>query len=246
MSVGRLDGKVAIITGAAQGQGAAAAHVFAREGAKMVLTDINPDGGRVAEEFGDNAVFVEHDISQEDRWSQVIAVTLDRFGRIDALLNNAAYYSPKALIDTSAELMNQHYRVNQLGAFLGMKSAAPAMQSSGGGAIINVSSAAALRGAPDLFAYTMTKWAIRGMTKSAALEFAPLNIRVNVIIPGVIDTAMFRDHNTREFQEALLSIIPQKRVGKPEEVAELAAFLASDASAYINGAEITVDGAITV
>ena len=241
--MGKLDGKVAIITGAARGQGAAEARLFAAEGARVTLTDVNGDGAAVAEEIGAKAQFLRHDISDEGAWARVVAATEERFGRVDILVNNAAIYRPAPLQETSAELFDAHYRVNQLGVFLGMHAVLDAMTRAKAGSIVNISSEAGLRGHPGMFAYSATKWAVRGMTRCAAADLAPLGIRVNSIHPGIIDTPML-DANGPEVLKAFTSMIPLGRFGTVAEVANLVAFLASDAAGYITGAEITVDGGV--
>ena len=236
-------GKVTIITGAASGQGAAEARLFAEEGAKVVVTDIDEDGATLASEMGRNGHFVRHDVGDEAGWAKVIEQTLEHFGRLDVLVNNAGIYKPASLLDTDAALWELHYRVNQLGVFLGMRAAAEVMAKGGGGAIVNVSSNAGMNNVPGMFAYGASKWAVRGMTKLAASELAPLGIRVNSIHPGIIDTPMLGE-NTPERLKLYESMIPMGRMGTPDEVARLVLFLASDASSYVTGAEITVDGGI--
>ncbi|RQR27590.1 SDR family NAD(P)-dependent oxidoreductase [Burkholderia sp. Bp9142] len=237
-----MHGKVVVITGAASGQGAAEAKLFAEHGANVVITDINAKGASVAERFGRLAHFVRHDVSKESSWIEVRRQALDRFKKIDVLINNAGVYQPATLLDTDMAIWDHHYRINQLGVFLGMRTMAEAMTAFGG-AIVNVSSNAGLNNVPGIFAYASSKWAVRGMTKLAASELAPLGIRVNSIHPGVIDTPMIgkNDPERSKFYE---DMIPMRRLGKPEEVARLALFLASDASSYITGAEVTVDGGI--
>jgi 3alpha(or 20beta)-hydroxysteroid dehydrogenase len=238
-----IRGKVAIITGAASGQGAAEARLFAHEGAKVVLTDINDAGAALAGQLGENCHVVRHDVGNEADWAKVMAETLDRFGRLDVLVNNAGVYKPASLLETDAALWDLHYRVNQLSVFLGMRAAAKAMSQTGGGAIVNVSSNAGLNNIPGMFAYGASKWAVRGMTKLAASELASLGIRVNSIHPGIIDTPMLGE-NTPERLKFFDSMIPMGRMGTPDEVAQLVLFLASDASSYVTGAEIAIDGGI--
>jgi 3alpha(or 20beta)-hydroxysteroid dehydrogenase len=242
--MGKLTGKVAIITGGAQGQGAAHARTFAREGAKVVITDLQENGKEIAEEIGETALFLKHDVSDEESWRVVVEAALRKFGKLNVLLNNAGYLRPRPLLEVTREDMDRHYSVNQLGVYLGMQAVARAIADAGGGTIINTSSGVALRGYATMFAYSATKWAIRGMTRCAAIEYAPLKIRVNTILPGLIDTPMFRNANSESQQDFFKSIIPSGHVGQPTDVAELAAFLASDAASYINGAEITVDGGV--
>jgi 3alpha(or 20beta)-hydroxysteroid dehydrogenase len=236
-------GKVVIVTGAASGQGAAEARLFAEQGAKVALTDINENGAALAADLGSAGHFVRHDVGEEAGWSEVIRQTLDRFGQIDVLVNNAGIFQPASLLESDAALWERHYRVNQLGVFLGMRAAAEVMSKTGGGAIVNVSSNAGLNNVPGVFAYASTKWAVRGMTKLAASELAPLGIRVNSIYPGIIDTPML-GQNTPEQLQFYKGMIPMGRIGAPEEVARVVLFLASNASSYVTGAEVTVDGGI--
>jgi 3alpha(or 20beta)-hydroxysteroid dehydrogenase len=212
-----MHGKVVVITGAASGQGAAEAALFVEHG-------------------------VRHDVSNESSWSVVRRQALDRFKRVDALINNAGVYQPAKLLDTDMAVWDQHYRVNQLGVFLGMRTMAEAM-TGGSGTIVNVSSNAGLNNVPGIFAYASSKWAVRGMTKLAASELAPLGIRVNSIHPGLIDTTMLWK-NSPESMKTYEDMIPMGRLGEAEEVARLALFLASEASSYLTGAEVTVDGGI--
>ncbi len=160
-------------------------------------------------------------------------------------LNNAGIYQPATLMETDTALFERHMRINQLGVFLGMKAVVPLMERSGGGAIVNISSVAGLRGSPGAFAYSATKWAVRGMTKAAAIDLAPRGIRVNSIHPGTIDTPML-DVRTAEQNARRLEAVPMKRRGTPEEVADLALFLLSDESRYITGAEVAIDGGATL
>jgi 3alpha(or 20beta)-hydroxysteroid dehydrogenase len=241
----RLKDKIAIVTGAGSGQGAAEARLFAAEGAQVVLTDLNAEGGEVvAGEIGAKALFIPHDISDEDGWRKVVGTVLDRFGRIDVLVNNAGVYRQKTFQETDRALLDFHYNVNVLGTFLGMQAVYPPMRDQGGGAIINVSSGAALRGYPGLFAYASSKWMVRGLSKCAAVDLAESNIRVNTILPGLIDTPMLAG-NTSEYIEYLNNIIPAKRLGTADEVAHAALYLASDDARYVMGAEITVCGAVS-
>ena len=238
-----MQDKVAIVTGAASGQGAAEARLFVAEGAKVVVSDLSESGAAVAAQLGDDGHFIRHDVGDETGWAEVIEQTLERFGRLDVLINNAGVYKPASLIDTDTALWDLHCRVNQLGVFLGMRAAVGAMRRTGGGSIVNVSSNAGLNNVPGMFAYATSKWAVRGMTKLAASELASLGIRVNSIHPGIIDTPMLGE-NTPERLELFESMIPMRRMGTPEEVARLVLFLASDASSYVTGAEVTVDGGI--
>ena len=244
-SAGSLNGKIAIITGAARGQGAAEARIFCAQGAQVVLTDVNENGAAVAYQIGEGATFLKHDVAEKASWDSVVAATIRRFGRVDILVNNAAIARPKTLADTDEALLDMHYRVNQRGVFLGMSAVIDTMRKTGRGAIVNTSSGGGLRGLPGAFAYGMTKWAVRGMTRCAAAELAPLGIRVNAIYPGAIDTPMLAA-NTPERNQALIKMTPLGRIGTVEEVAALVAFLASDYASFITGAEIAIDGGATL
>ena len=236
-----LSGKVAIITGAANGQGAAAARLFVKNGAKVVVADVAITPGRaVADELGGEGYFAEHDVTSSESWTGVVRSAIDRFGKIDVLMNNAAIYDWKTLPDTDEALYERMWRVNQLGVFLGMKAVVEPMRRQGGGSIINVSSIGGMGGYPGIFAYATTKWAIRGMTKCAARDLGSLGIRVNTILPGVIDTQMIA-HLPQATKDGWLATMPLGRIGTPKDVAQVAVFLASDASAYMTGAELVVD-----
>lgn len=237
-----LTGKVALITGAARGQGEAEARLFAARGARVVLTDVlEREGKTVAESIGENARFVRHDVTDGDDWRTAVKTATGEFGRLDVLVNNAAIHTIKPLVDTSAEELERMLRVNLVGPFLGMQAVVEAMTSAGGGSIVNVSSQAGIQGLMGHSAYGSSKWGLRGLSKTAALEFGPLGIRVNSVHPGPIDTPMI-GHLGLGRGPGSFPYLPLGRVGEPGEVAELAAFLASDASAYITGAEISIDG----
>jgi 3alpha(or 20beta)-hydroxysteroid dehydrogenase len=241
--VGQLNGKVAIITGAAGGQGEAEARLFVVQGARVVITDIQDQGGQVAADLGEAAVFLKHDVSDSAGWSQVVAETLRRFGKVDALVNNAAMFNPKSLVETSAAEMEQHFRINQLGVFLGMQAVIAPMTAAGAGSIVNISSVSGMRNIPGQFAYAATKWAVRGMTGNAAAELARFGIRVNSVYPGLIDTPMLAG-NSAETNARFARGVPLGRMAEAREVAAVVAFLASDAASYVNGAEIAVDGGV--
>jgi 3alpha(or 20beta)-hydroxysteroid dehydrogenase len=241
--MGRLEGKIAIITGAARGQGANEARRFVAEGAKVVLTDLSDGGEKVAAELGENAIFLQHNVSDEDAWRHVVDFAVKKFGRIDILVNNAGIFTPHSIVDTTKESFDRHYQVNQLGVFLGTKAVIEPMKASGGGSIVNISSAAGVRGYPDMIAYAGTKWAVRGMTKCAARELAPMRIRVNSVHPGLVDTPMLDDHTPEALKE-FANAVPLGRIGTPDDVAEIVIFLASDLSSYLTGAEIVADGGL--
>lgn len=248
--MGKLDGKVAIVTGAARGQGAAEARLFVREGGKVLLGDVLDEEGRlVAKELGDAAHYRHLDVTAETDWQAAVEDAVERFGRLDVLVNNAgiAKFGPIAM--TSLEDYMAVINVNQVGVFLGMKHAVPALTRSGGGSIVNISSVDGMTGMFGVVAYVSSKWAVRGMTKTAALEFGPLGIRVNSIHPGGVDTPMLRPADAPAAVDVDLTPffkrVPLGRIGLPEDIAQLAAFLASEESAYCTGAEFVIDGGLT-
>lgn len=241
-----LDGRVAIVTGAARGQGEAEARLLAANGAKVVLTDVLAEqGAAVSADIGPSALFVTQDVSSAEGWAEVVAATLDAFGRVDILVNNAAISRPFKLEATEPELYDLIYRVNQLGVYLGMRAVLDPMKAQGGGSIINISSVAGLQGTSTLFAYTATKWAVRGMTKSAALELARYKIRVNCVFPGVIDTPI-NDANPPGMNDVLVKTTPMRRMGVPSEIAEAVLFLASPRASFVTGADFVIDGGMSI
>jgi len=246
--VTRLDGKVALITGAAleRGQGACEARLFAAEGARVAVADVQSQAGdATARAIGERASYHDLDVTDADAWAEVVGQVLERHGRLDVLVNNAGVWHTGGLFDTSPEDYRRVVEINQTGVFLGMRAAAPHMREQERGSIVNISSSAGLRGDGRIHAYVASKWAVRGMTKAAALELAPYGVRVNSVHPGLIQTPM----SATEFEPGKPDPgrhVPMGRVGQPEEVAELVCFLASDASAYISGAEVSIDGAVTV
>jgi 3alpha(or 20beta)-hydroxysteroid dehydrogenase len=245
--VGRLDGKVAIVTGGARGQGGAEAALFRAEGAEVVLTDVLRDAGaQHASEIG--ATFLAHDVRSEEEWSEVVRATLERHGHLDVLVNNAGIFQRAKLVDTDLETYRRIIDVNQVGVFLGMRAVAPAMIEQRSGSIVNISSVAGLRGSPGGFAYGASKFAVTGMTKSAAGELARHGVRVNSIHPGMIETDMMTEvtGGSAERHDKFARAVPLKRPAEPEEVARLALFLASDDSAYCTGSEFVIDGGMTI
>lgn len=244
--MGRLDSKIAIVTGGAQGQGAQIVRSYVAEGARVVVADVAKEAGQsLADELGDAAWFVHHDVSDEASWSAVVEGTQERFGAVNVLANNAGILRFGDIERMPAAEVELVWRVNQLGCFLGMQAVTRTMRKNGGGSIINASSVEGLAGMPACTAYAATKWAIRGMTKCAAMELGPKGIRVNSVHPGMIDTPMTRVHGGDAAMEYGASKVPLRRVGHPEDIAPLYVFLASDESAYINGAEIAIDGGVT-
>jgi 3alpha(or 20beta)-hydroxysteroid dehydrogenase len=236
--VGRLDGKVALITGGARGQGAAEGALFAAEGAVVHLTDVLVDeGAKAAADVG--ATFHEHDVTSPERWAEVVRAVVDEHGRIDVLVNNAGILHWASMTQTPLEVWDRVVAVNQTGVFLGMQAVAPHMQAQRSGSIVNISSIAGFRGASPCFAYGATKWAVRGMTKGAAQELGPFGVRVNSIHPGIIETPMMADQPLDDMSSRM---VPLRRPGTADDVARLALWLASDDSSYASGAEFVLDG----
>ena len=241
-----FSGLTAIGTGAAGAMCEQEARMFAERGANVVLTDVRADEGTaIADDIGKSAVFVPHDVSSESGWNTVIETALSAFGSVNVLVNNAAISKAIKLIDTDVDTFDLFYRINQLGVYLGMKSVVEPMKAVGGGSIINISSVAGLRGASTLFAYSASKWAVRGMTQSAALELARFKIRVNAVFPGVIDTPM-NAPNPPGMNDVLVKTTPLRRMGESREVAEAVLFLASPEASFATGAELAIDGGMSI
>jgi 3alpha(or 20beta)-hydroxysteroid dehydrogenase len=242
--MGRLTDKVAIITGASGGIGTAAARLFVAEGARVVIADVSDaPGRRLAQELGDQAVFQKLDVTQEASWASAVELALRRFNALNVLINNAGVFVPKPFIETTLDEWDAHYRVNQWGIYLGMRAVVDSMRAAGGGSIVNTSSGASARGFPGMFAYAATKWAVRGMSKAAALDLAQFKIRVNCIMPGIVDTAMYRSNGPERCAQ-MDAGVPLGRRGQPTEIAELMAFLVSDAAAYFTAADFIIDGGV--
>ena len=246
----RLEGKVALITGGARGQGAAEARLFAREGARVVIADVlDPDGMAVAaeiNELGGDATYVHLDVSTEADWQQAIESAVSAYGKLDVLVNNAAIWRGGHVTDTTGEQWDAIMDINAKGVFLGTKLAIPEMRKAGGGSIINISSVAGLVGSRTSTAYSASKGAVRLFTKATAVQHGRENIRANSIHPGPIDTAMgdqvWPDADSRE--EAVDRTV-LKRIGTPEDIANGALFLASDESSFMTGTELVIDGGMT-
>lgn len=243
--MGRLDGKIALITGGARGQGAAEARLFAAEGAVVFLTDVlDAEGAAVAAEIDGH--YLRHDVTNEAAWESAVAEVVRLHGRVDVLVNNAGIYRSAPLTEMSLDDSRRVIDVNQVGVFLGLKHVGRQMLLQGSGAMVNISSVAGLRGGGTAIAYTASKWAVRGMTKTGAQYFGPHGIRVNSIHPGLIETPMLHQLPGMDADpERYVQRIPMGRIAEADDVAKLALFLASDDSSYINGAEVTVDGGMT-
>lgn len=240
----RLAGKVAIVTGGARGMGAAHVRAFINEGAKVVFTDIlEEEGLALAQEVGENAKFIKHDVTKAEDWERVVAETEQAFGAVNVLVNNAGISMNKSIEEISVEEYRRIIDINQVSVFLGMKAVLPLMKNSGNGSIVNISSINGLVG--GAIGYTDSKFAVRGMSKAAALQLAHYGIRVNSVHPGVIETPMIMQEDSREAIVEFSKFIPNKRVAKPEEVTNVVLFLASDESSYCTGSEFVVDGGLT-
>lgn len=244
---GRLSGKVCLITGAAQGMGEATARLFASEGAKLILCDVNAEKGEaVAADLGDNAMFQTLDVSSDEAWAAAVAAGVEKFGQINALINNAGlvHFTPIEMLDPAD--FHRIVSVNTLGPILGTKHVSPVMKKQGGGSIVNISSVDGLRGSNGLTCYTASKWALRGVTKCHAYELGTSGIRVNSVHPGGVDTPMGNAAGRpKEEINQVFRRLPLGRIGEPTEIAYASLFLASDESSYISGAELAVDGGWT-
>jgi len=241
--MGRLDGRVALITGAARGQGQAEAERFAAEGARVMLTDVLDQRGlAVASALGDRAVYRHLDVTNAGDWAASIEELFARFGQIDVLVNNAAIHRVATFVQTDEAAYRRTLDVNLVAPFLGMQAVVPFMRERGG-SIINVSSANGLRGNGRAIAYTASKFGLRGLTKAAAIDLGPSGIRVNAIIPGTIRTEMIDYALDREPEIA--AALPVRRIGEPADIAAAAVWLASDDSSFVTGADIVVDGGYT-
>ena len=242
---GRLDGKVALISGAARGQGEAEARLFVAEGAKVVLGDILvEDQQRVVDSLAGQATGVKLDVPQEADWQHAVDTAVQTYGKLDILVNNAGIFPIQGLEDTDLELWNRVIAINQTGVFLGMKYAVPAMREAGGGSIINISSALGLVGAGMATAYHGTKGAVRLLTKTAAIEYAKHQIRVNSVHPGGVDTKMLDVFNP-EARLSLPQAYPLGRIATAEDVSYGVLYLASDEASFVTGTELIIDGGFT-
>jgi 3alpha(or 20beta)-hydroxysteroid dehydrogenase len=241
--MGRLDGKIAIITGAARGQGAAEAELFVGEGASVVVADVlTEEGQALADRLGSAAAFAPLDVRESESWHSVVDLASRQFGGVDVLVNNAGIIRYGALTEMPVAVYRDVVEVNQFGTFLGMQAVAPAMVKRGGGSIVNISSIDGISPMAGTIAYAASKFAIRGMTRVAALELGPLGIRVNSVHPGGVATPMTSPETIGVDVTPYFSRLPLGRIGQPMDVASVVAFLASDDSGYCTGAELVVDG----
>ncbi|WP_406069114.1 glucose 1-dehydrogenase [Streptomyces sp. NBC_01020] len=251
--MGKLVGRVIVITGAARGQGEQEARLFVAEGAKVLLGDVlDEQGAALAKELGESAAYVRLDVTREADWSAAVEAAKETFGKIDGLVNNAGILRFNELVTTPLDEFQQVVQVNQVGAFLGIKTVAPEIEAAGGGTIVNTASYTALTGMAFVGSYAATKAAIVGLTRVAAMELAAKGIRVNAMCPGAIDTPMSNpaqldpDADPAESSAALdelyRKLVPLGRVGRPEEVARLALFLSGEDSSYITGQPFVIDG----
>jgi 3alpha(or 20beta)-hydroxysteroid dehydrogenase len=245
--VGRLDGKVALVTGAARGQGAAISRAFAAQGADVVLSDVVDDEGKlVADDIGEKARYVHHDVTDESSWAEAVRTATETFGKLNVLVNNAGILLWSPMHRVTLDDYMKVIRVNQVGCFLGMQAVIRPMRDAGGGSIINQSSTSGLEGMAGVISYSASKFAVRGMTKTAAIELGRFGIRVNAVCPGGINTQMGNPFSQEgEDLEKNYKQNPIPRIGQPEEVAGLMVFLASDESSFCTGADFVVDGGYT-
>jgi 3alpha(or 20beta)-hydroxysteroid dehydrogenase len=245
--MGRLDGKVALITGGARGMGKSHVRHFAAEGARVVFGDVLDDkGGFVAAKLGDeHCRYVHHDVTSESDWAAAVATAVDMFGKLDVLVNNAGILSFASIADMPLADFRRILEVNAVGCWLGMKSVIEPMTKAGGGSIVNISSIEGFTGAANLSAYSASKFAIRGMTKAAARELGQFGIRVNSVHPGSVMTRMMFDSaDSGKDGDAFLKAMPLGRFADPLEISHLVAYLASDDSSYSTGSEFLADGGI--
>jgi 3alpha(or 20beta)-hydroxysteroid dehydrogenase len=243
---GRLEGKVAVITGAARGQGEAEARRFVAEGARVLLTEVLDDEGEaVASELGDSAAYRHLDVTDEDGWAAAVADVVERFGVISVLVNNAGILDFSSVAKQDVERFRKVLDVNVTGVMLGMKHVVRSMKAAGGGSIVNISSNSGIWGIPGAAAYCSSKWAVRGLSKAAALELGRDGIRVNSVHPGGVDTPMTRMPGYDPNESGFAKSLPLQRFGLPDEIANVVTFLASDEASYVTGAEWSVDGGAT-
>lgn len=247
--MGRLDGKVAIITGAANGQGATEAALFAKEGAKVVATDLEIEAlQEVVDQIRANngeSIAIQHNVASEEEWKSVVAKGIEAFGKIDVLVNNAGVSEPRTLLDISMDQWQKVMDIDLTGCVLGMKNTIPEMQKAGGGSVINISSIGGLVGMAGTSPYTAAKGALRSLSKAAAVEYAKQNVRVNSVHPGIVVTPMIEEYFDEQVKQYYESLTQLPRLGKPEDIAYGVLYLASDESSFMTGSEMVIDGGWT-
>lgn len=247
--MGRLDGKVAIITGAANGQGATEAALFAKEGAKVVATDLEIEAlQEVVDQIRANngeSIAIQHNVASEEEWKSVVAKVIEAFGKIDVLVNNAGVSEPRTLLDISMDQWQKVMDIDLTGCVLGMKNTIPEMQKAGGGSVINISSIGGLVGMAGTSPYTAAKGALRSLSKAAAVEYAKQNVRVNSVHPGIVVTPMIEEYFDEQVKQYYESLTQLPRLGKPEDIAYGVLYLASDESSFMTGSEMVIDGGWT-
>ena len=236
-----LSGKVAIVTGAASGIGKAQAKLLAAHGASVIVADVDPAGANVAEAIGEKALFTAHDVTSEGDWARLVELAENRFGSVDILINTAGISISGSITEMTAEAFTKVWQVNTLGVFLGIKAVVEPMKRAGGGAIINIASAAAFKGYPGTHAYSASKWAVRGLSKTTARELASSGIRVNSIYPGPVDTPLLRNRGQDPDHIAKM-VTDVGFAAQPEDIAQATLFLVSSEARYAYGAELCVDG----
>lgn len=241
--MGRLEGKVALITGGARGMGAEHVRRFVAEGAKVLFSDVLVKEGKALEaQLGNKAKFIKQDVTSEEEWKMAVSEAENTFGPVNILVNNAGIVINDLIENMSLDTYMKVINVNQVSIFLGMKYVLPSMKKAGSGSIVNISSIAGIKASPATAAYSSSKFAVRALTQTAALEFAPYGIRVNSIHPGLIDTDMIKGDDVKDAVNKIAQSLPLRRVARPEEVTNLLLFLASDESSYCTGSEFVVDG----
>ena len=237
----RFEGKVAIVSGAASGMGEMEARIIAQEGGQVVLTDIAEElGQKVAADIGEAATFMKHDVADEAGWAEVVELARDRFGPPTVLINNGGVGAYGGIHEVETDYMRRIMEINFMGSFFGIRAVLPSMQEKGGGAIVNISSGLATTSLAGYFPVGTSKWAVRGMTRLAAKDLAPFNVRVNTVFPGAIDTPSL----VQSVRDNAKDLIPLGRAGGSDECARVVTFLASDEASYVSGAELMVDGAM--
>ena len=237
----RFKGKVAIVSGAASGMGEMEARIIAEEGGQVMLTDVNEElGQKVAADIGDAAAFMRHDVSDEAGWAEVVKVTREKFGPPTVLINNGGVGAYGGIHEVETDYMRKIMEINFMGSFFGIRAVLPSMQEQGGGAIVNISSGLATTSLAGYFPVGTSKWAVRGMTRLAAKDLAPFNVRVNTVFPGAIDTPSL----VQSVRDNAKDLIPLGRAGGSDECARVVTFLASDEASYVSGSEVMVDGAM--